>query len=134
MSGFFENGITAIGRGDIDLLNDNIHAILVDIDQYTVDLNTHSTLGDIPEDSILAEQVLTGKTLDGTTFRADNTTFPNVPSGPNVGALIIFRDSGVLTTSYLMTYFNDTSELPITPDGTDITVEWNTGVNGIFKL
>jgi hypothetical protein len=76
---------------------------------------------------------LTGKTLDGTTFRADNAVFNSV-SGANVDLIVLIKNTDTTNTSLLIYMIDDAAIFPITPDGTDIFVDWDTGENGIFKL
>jgi len=119
--------------GEVDLVNDEIAVFLVNTDLYTVDLDADETLGDIPQAALVAEALLTGKTLDGSTFRADSAVLEAV-EGDQVGALIIFKDTGDYNTSYLIFYGDNAPELPITPDGSDVTIAWDLGADGIFKL
>jgi len=132
-TGMFENGVRAIMGADIDLVNDDISALLIDTDLYTPDLLNDVDESDIPEASIVARQELTGKTLDGTVFRANNTVFTSV-TGANVGAVLLSLNSDTFDTSALIFCMDNAPELPIVPDGTDITIDWDIGANGIFKL
>jgi len=132
-SGMYEKGVNAIMGASIDLVNDRIAAWLIDTSFYTPDLNNHSSLSDVPEDSLLSEIVLTGKTLDGTTFRANDIVFPSVAGG-KADAVILFVDTDEYESSLLICYLDNAPEFPITPDGTDITIHFDTGSNGIFKL
>ena len=133
-SGLYDSGINSIGKGNIDLENSNISALLIDTSLYTVDLVNHSTQDDIPESAQVAEVALTGKTFNISTFRATDLTFPNVPVGDDVSAVILFLDTDYADTSTLIAYLDNAPEFPITPDGTDINIVWDTGPNGIFKL
>ncbi len=132
MSGNYEKGIQHGQRAHVDLINDDISIILIDTTLYTVDLDAHEKLGDIPEAAIIAERLLTGKSLDGTAFRANDPVFTAV-TGEDIGAYVIFKDTGDLNTSWLLYYDDSAPEYPLPPDGTDITVNFDTGVNGIFK-
>ena len=46
----------------------------------------------------------------------------------------IYQDSGVEATSRLIANIDAATGLPVTPNGTDITVQWDSGANRIFKL
>jgi hypothetical protein len=131
-TGMFENGVRAMMGADIDLVNDDIAALLV-TSLYTPDLVNDTDQSDIPEAAIIATKNLTGKTLDGTVFRADNTVFASVV-GNDIAAIVLIKNTDSLGTSLLIQYIDNAPELPITPDGTDITIQWDLGVNGIFKL
>ena len=135
MKGNYEEGIAHIMGGEVDLVNAQISVALIDLTKYTPDLVNHDTLDEVTEDALIAERVLIGKTLDGTTFRADNPVFTNIPTGtPDVGAFLVFLETGDLNTSLLLYFDEDATNLPVTPDGTDITIPWDLGVNGIFKM
>lgn len=132
MSAMYDHGVSQIMGGNIDLINDNITAILVDTTLYTADLINDEVQSDIPAAAVLSEKRLTGNTLDLSTFRADNTVFKSV-QGNQVGAVVIIKDSNSYSTSPLLAYI-DAPEFPITPDGSDVTITWDTGPDGIFTL
>ena len=135
MKGNYENGIARLMGGDIDLINDQIVCALIDLSIYTPDLANDKTLADVTEAALISERDLTGKTLDDTTFRADNSVHQNIPNTePEIGALLIFKNTGDLNTSYLIYFDDEATGFPITPDGTDVTLEWDLGANGIFKV
>jgi hypothetical protein len=46
----------------------------------------------------------------------------------------IFKDSGVDGTSPLLAFIDVATGLPVTPNGGDITIQWDNGANKIFKL
>lgn len=133
-SSLYESGINAIMAGNIDLVNANISALLIDTAEYVVDLTNDSTQDDIADDAQIAEVALTGKTLDVSTFRASDLTFLSVASGSTVSALVLFLDTDYADTSTLIAYIDNAPEFPITTDGTNIVINWDDGVNGIFKL
>lgn len=138
MAGMYTTGIQSIMSGNIDLINDDIVALLVDTDVYTVDLDADETQADIPTAAVLAEKTITGNTLDGTTFRADEITFGGV-TGDKVGAVVIVQNTGVYDTSILLSYLDENTAgssalFPITPDGGDIVLQWDSDINGIFKF
>jgi hypothetical protein len=71
-------------------------------------------------------------TTDGVADAAD-VTFSAV-SGSQVTQFIIWADTGVPGTSRLLVYFDSATNLPVTPNGGDITIQWDNGANKIFKL
>lgn len=130
-SGMYENGVAALMGGDIDFLNDTISVVLVSA-AYDVDLETDVSQSDIPEAAQIAERQLQGKSIDGTTFTADSLTFPSV-TGSTVVAVVILRDDGTQQGSRLIAYLDNAPGLPVTPDGTDITLNWDASL-GIVTL
>lgn len=144
-SGLFLSGKQGFQGGDIDLINDDISAILVDLSQYTPDRGADTSLADIPEDAIISESLLTGKSLGAledppasgdwwSIFRADDTVFNSVASEFEVSAIVIFKKAISYSESTLIYIDEDAAEYPITPDGTDITIQWPTGDSGIFRF
>jgi hypothetical protein len=77
-------------------------------------------------------QTIGTKTFTNGTFSGGNVTFSAV-TGAQVTKLVIYIDTGTAGTSPLVAYI-DTSvtNLPVTPNGGDITITWN--ASGIFTL
>ena len=130
-SGMYEKGVASLMAGNIDLINDVISCLLIDSDFYAPNLNNDQYQSSIPEASIIAELVLTGKTIDVTKFKADDSIFTSV-TGAKVDAIIIYKTTDAKSTSELIAYIDNAPEFPITPDGTNITLAWDT--DGIFEL
>lgn len=133
MAALYNFGIKEIMSGNIDLVNDDIIAVLVDTELYTADPENDRAENDIPDGAILAEVSLTAKTLDGTTYRANNVTFPAV-EGAQAGAVLIIQNDEYVQNCTLIAFLDNAPGLPVTPTGEDITVNWDTGENGIFKM
>lgn len=134
-SGMYSRGVAAIMGGDIDLTNNTISAVLLSTaGSYTPDLSADTFQTDIPEASQVAEVILTGKTIDGRTFRADDIVFPSVAAGVDLVAVVLLKDTGAQASSNLLCYLDNAVEFPITPDGTNVTIVWDTGTEGIFTL
>ncbi len=66
---------------------------------------------------------------------AGDITITAVPGAVGVCDYIcIFLDSGVDGTSPLIALIATATGLPVTPNGGDITIQWDEGANKIFKL
>lgn len=76
---------------------------------------------------------LTSLTADYGAVNAANVTFASV-SGATVTAIVLALSTGTDSTSPLIAYIDTATGLPITPNGGDIIVSWDTGPNKIFKL
>lgn len=77
-------------------------------------------------------QTIGTKTLTNGVFDGDNVTFTAV-SGATVEALVIYIDTGVAGTSRLIAFIDTgVTNLPVTPNGGDISITWN--ASGIFAL
>lgn len=122
------------GNGDIDWVNDTIHATLVDTSQYVVDLSSDEYLDSIPDDAIVSTVQLTGKSNADGVLDADPVVFPNVDAGANIGAIVLWKDTGFVNSSPLIAYIDNAPELPVIGDGTDITVTWDDGTNKVMQI
>lgn len=63
-------------------------------------------------------------TVGAGVFDAADTTFPTL-SGDASESLILFEDSGSEATSDLIARWDTATGLPLTPNGADVTVQWN---------
>jgi hypothetical protein len=126
----YKNGRVAEKRGDVDLINNDIIALLIDTDQYTPDFDNDVSQNDIPIGARLIEVSLTGNTLDGDIFRADDLQVTGLMSG-NVGAVVIIQNADTLLDTILLAYL-EAPELPIVADGTPINFQWDV-VKGIYS-
>jgi hypothetical protein len=134
------NAIYGISRkafldGGIDLLSDDIRTILIDAADYTVSIDTDDFLADIPAGARVAVSgALTSKTTTLGVFDAADITFSSV-TGDVSEALVIYQHTGVDATSELIAYIDTgVTGLPVTPNGGDITVTWDSGSDKIFKI
>jgi hypothetical protein len=87
--------------------------------------------------SVLAGAVaLTGRTITGGAFDADDVTFTSVAAGDDIDAFVLFVDTGDAATSRLIAFFDDVPGMRdgFTPDGTNVTIVWNDGANKIFRI
>lgn len=133
-SALYDKARKAFADADIDLLVDNIKAVLVDTGIYTVDLVNHDFLDDVAAGArISTSGNLTGKTTTAGVFDADDVVFGTV-SGATVEAIVLYKDTGVEATSALICYIDTGTGLPVTPNGGNITATWDNGANRIFKL
>lgn len=120
--------------GDVSWRDDTIKAVLVDTADYTVSINTHEFLSDIPSGARVATSAaLTGKTVTLGVADADDVSFVTVV-GDESEALVLYVDTGSAATSSLVAYIDAATGLPITPDGGNVNVIWDDGTNRIFKL
>lgn len=128
----YGKGKEAFLQADIDWLTDNIKCVLVDTAAYTPNFSTDDFLADIPSgDRIATSGNLSSKTSTLGVADAADVTFTAV-TGDVSEALVIYKDTGVEGTSPLICYIDTATGLPVTPNGGDITIEWN--ASGIFAL
>lgn len=133
------NALYGLGRqlileGGIAMLTDNIKVVLVDTATYTVDIDVDDFLDDIPVGERVATSAnLTAKDSTLGVFDAADVVFSSVTGDP-CEALVIYKDTGTASTSPLIAYIDTAGGLPITPNGGDITITWDSGSDKIFKL
>lgn len=132
---FLAPGTLGTTSGDaIDWTDDNIKVVLVDTADYTVNLDTDEFFDDIPGAAVEATSAnLASKTATLGVADAADITFSGV-SGDQCEALVIYKDTGTAATSPLIAYIDTATGLPVTPNGGDITVQWDDGTNKIFRL
>jgi len=120
-------------QGNVAWLTDTIKAVLVDTGAYTANMAIDQTLSDIAGGARIATVALTTSAPNGDgTADATDATFTTV-SGASVEAVVIYKDTGVESTSTLIAYIDTaTSGLPVTPNGGDISIAFN--ASGIFSL
>jgi hypothetical protein len=129
----YGTGRNAFLLGDVDWVNDAITAVLVDTATYSVSIDVDDFLDDIPVGERVATQALAS--MSGALGVADaaDTVFSAVTGDP-VEAVVIYKDTGSAATSQLLVYIDSATGLPVTPNGGNITVQWDSGANKIFKL
>lgn len=135
------NGLYDLGRqgfldGSIDWDTDTIKECLVR--GYAVNLAAHQFLSDITGGGggtiVSTSAALASKTVAAGVADAADVTHSAVAAGAAIPYIIIYKDTGVAGTSRLIAYIDTATNLPVTPNGGDITVAWDNGANRIFKL
>lgn len=129
----YDSAREAFLNGDIDWTNDDIRVILLS-SGYTFS-SAHDFLNDVAGGAVrvATSAAITGKSSAAGVADAANTLFTAV-SGSQITQFLIYQHTGVESTSRLIAYFDSATNLPITPNGGDITVQWDDGANKIFKL
>lgn len=129
----YVNNILTQAATQVDLDADTIKVVLVDHGTDTPVPATDDFLDDILAGARIATGTLAGKTVTGRVFDASDLTFVAV-TGASVESIVIYKDSGVESTSRLIAFYDVATNLPVTPNGGDITIQWDNGTNKIFKL
>ena len=121
-------------EAQINWMTDTVKVILVSTSAYTPQTAVHQYLADIPVSARIAGPVtLTAKATTGGAADAADCTFTSV-SGATINAIVTYKDTGTEATSPLIAYIDTATGLPITPNGGDIIVTWDNGVNKIFRV
>lgn len=130
----YDSGREAFLNGDIDWANDDIRLVLVDLADYSVNLSAHNALDDVPGVARVAvSSAFTTKTSAAGVADADDVTLSSVTGDPSE-ALVIYKHTGVESTSLLIAYIDTATGLPVTPNGGPVVIAWDNGANKIFKL
>lgn len=129
----FDKGRQRFLEGTLNWLTDTVKCQLVDTATYTFS-QTHEFFSDVGVPArIGTTTALSGKTTGGGAADANDVTFSAV-SGATTEAMVIYKDTGTEATSPLIAFIDTATGLPITPNGGDIIITWDNGVNRIFKL
>lgn len=127
----YDFGRDAFLKGQINWSADTFKVALLS-NAYTVNLATHqyaSSLAGI----VATSSALITSTPGAGVAGASNVTFATV-TGSQITQFVIYKDTGSAATSPLVAYFDTATNLPITPNGGSINLQWDVGSLRIFKL
>lgn len=131
----YDTARSAYLDGDLDWGANTIKVALVR--SYTYN-SAHDFLDDVTGGGggtiVATSSALGSKTTTAGVADAADITFSAVSAGAACQHLIIYKDTGTASTSNLIAAIDTATNLPITPNGGDITVAWDNGSNKIFKL
>jgi hypothetical protein len=104
-------------------------------DTHTPD-PTDVFLSDIPSaDRPRAKTVLGGRALVDGSADSFDITFAKVPNaGLNYIGIVLFLDTAIESTSKLLVFHDSGTGWPVTPNGGNITVQVDSGVNRLFRI
>ena len=119
-------------KGEIDWLSDTFKVSLLS-SAYTGAIDTHEFYSDLTGEVAVETFPLLSRTATLGVADGQNVTFSTV-SGSTVESIVIWQQKSSDETSPLVAYIDDATNLPITPNGGDITVAWDSGAFRIFKL
>jgi hypothetical protein len=120
--------------GDITAGGTTVKVRLMRVSAYTF-AQAHQFLSSLPA-AIVTDVTLGSKTANGAgsnpgCFDAGDATFVAVPSGAAIDCLAVYKDTGVAGTSPLLFFIDG---FTVTPNGGDITVQWQNSAPFIAKL
>lgn len=130
----YDKGREGFLDGSIDWDTDDIRIILIDEADDTIDLAVDEDLADRAGAARVAtSDAMASKTVTAGIADAADKTFSAV-SGDQAESIDIYQHTGTEATSRLIANIDTATGLPVTPNGGDITVTWDSGSNKIFKL
>lgn len=123
----------AMLQGQVDLAAGTLKAALIDTNDYTYSA-AHDFWDDAVAGLVGTPQTIGSKTFTNGVLDGADVTFTAVTGDP-CEAIIIFLDTGTPSTSRLILYLDTgVTNLPVTPNGGDIGVQWDNGANKIAAL
>lgn len=127
--------------GEIDWDTAVIKAVLVRSYTYA---GTHKFVSDVTGASGVLHgtpQTLASKTVTQGTADAADITFSAVASNASGHSVLVYQASAVTggadvaaTAQRVIAYYDTGTNLPVTPNGGDVTIAWDNGANKIFTL
>lgn len=121
-------------EAQINWMTDTIKCLLINLGNYSPQTEQHKFLSDISTSARITQPVtLTAKSTAGGAADANDVTFTSV-SGNTIGAIVLYKDTGDESTSPIIAIIDTATGLPLQPNGGDVIVTWDNGVNKIFRL
>ena len=130
----YDRGRQGFLAGEIDWDANDIRIILIDEADDTIDLAVDEDLADRAGAARVAtSSALGSKTTTAGVADAADVTLSSV-TGDVSESIDIYQHTGTEATSLLIANIDTATGLPVTPNGGNITVQWDAGANKIFKL
>jgi hypothetical protein len=113
-----------------DLLNGAYDTVTASIGCALLNNSASYSSSDTDFTALVANRIgstvdLTGVTLTGVTISANSVTFTGISASLTVKAVVLFHDTGGGASGALIAWFDTGTGLPLTTDGSDVTVNWN---------
>lgn len=119
--------------GAINLSSDTIKVALLS-SAYSPNLSTDEFHSTISANILGTPQTLASKSITLGVFDAADITFAAVTSGSTASRLVIYKDTGLSSSSPLLAVIDTITGFPLATNGGDIQVVWDSGANKIFSL
>lgn len=128
----FPKGKESLLDGTIVPSADDIRCAL--LRSYTYD-STDEFLSDLSGATIVDRtSALTSKSVTNGIFDAADALFDVVPAGAACANIVVYKHNASDSAAQLLMFIDTATNLPVTPNGGDITVQWDNGSNKIFAL
>lgn len=129
MSGFYDTALQDFTGAGINLSSDTIKVRLLRKSGYT--FSSANTIMSNIGAGVTGDVTLGSKALSGGTFDAADAVFTAVPSGAAIDSLVVFKFGTSDADSVPIAYIDGFS---VTPNGGDITIQWQGTTPFIFKI
>ena len=109
-------------------------------------LNDNDTVAPLVATHDFLDDIVTAMVHESSNFTYPGTSAANgiadavdvaltAVTGATVESIVIFKETGVNSTSTLLVYIDTVSPaFPFTPNGGDVTITWDAGANKIFRI
>lgn len=125
----FANGLVAWGADTIKV---------VAVTAAYVQNDAHDFLDDVGAGArVVTSGAFTGKTYTDGVLDADDVTYSLVAAGSTIAGLVVFKSTGVESTSRLLLWIDtkqDATPIAVPTNGGDVVVSWPNDANRIAKL
>ena len=130
----YDSGRNAFLTGGINWVGDTIKIAMVK-NTYTASQSTHTVTGDVGANFTSYSTItLASKTATAGVADAADVTFVAGSAGEVATGVVIWKDGGTPATSYLIAYIDTATGFPLTTNGANIDLIFDSGANKIFKL
>ena len=130
----YDKGREGFLDGSIDWDTNDTRIILIDEADDTIDLAVDDNLDDRAAASRVATSgAMASKTATNGVADAADVTWTAVTGDPSE-SIDGYKHTGTESTARLIFNIDTATGLPVTPNGGDITAQWDNGANKIFKL
>ena len=123
---FYGSGGAAMGTGNIDWSADTIRIQFVDAN-YAVDLIAHNNYSDITlAGRIGSPEALVSPTFAEGVLTSSDVVFTAIGGGgspPTITGYVLYKDTGVESTSTLIAHYDTAIGFPLLTNGGDITIQ-----------
>jgi len=124
---------TGLMNEEIKMLVDVVGVYLVTA-SYALALTTDDYLDDVPSQHIVARGTLANVAVASTGVVDADDSLLTLVTGSIVTKIILAIDTGNIATSPLLAALDTATGLPLTPNGGNVTIQWDSGASKIFAL
>lgn len=137
----FDPGREGFLAGEIDWDTATIKAALVRGYTFSASHKFVSEVTGAGGTLVATSAAMTSKTVAAGVADAADVAFTAVAAGAAITGILVFQSSAATggadvaaTAQRLIAWIDTGTGLPVTPNGGDITIQWNNAANRIFKL
>lgn len=129
---WYPKGLQHFAQGDIAFLTDTIGVILVG--SGYVFSTAHEFVTDLGANIVARSSALSSKTTTSGVLNAASPVVSSVGGATAVDFVVLYKNTGSDSTSELLVFWDTGTGIPLTPNGGDVTVNFDTGPNKIAAL